>query len=800
MASATLDTWVGKSLKRKEDGRLIRGEGQYLSDMVVPRMLCMGIIRSPHAHAMIKSIDISRALAMPGVVTLVTGQDFKNWKTIISDASIPNLPGETKRPLYHPLPVEKVYHVGEPVAAVVTRSKYQLEDAMDLVDIDYEPIPAVIDAEEAMKPGAPLLYPEWGDNLIYHQRITGGDINKAFADADLVVKERFECHRCGAQPMETRSCIAIYDAAQGLTLWATTQRPHNIRDLLADYLEIPHDKVRVIQPRDMGSGYGTKAPFYREDIVACALAIKLRQPVKWVENRMESLMNVGQERDQIHYVEAALRKDGKILGIRDKMIANDGDGQVGIYGGFAMPHLGAMYFINGNDIPAVDIDLNCVVTNKASLTPVRSFGSYAGRFAIDRIIDIAGHKLGIDPLEMRRRNAIKNFPHTTPIGIYVDSGDFMTGLSKAAAAIHYESFREEQAAARKQGRYLGVGFGMGIELSGVPSEVLVELENTPGYGVATVKIDAQGKVQVAEGDSPHGQSHETTFAQAVASELGLTPDDVYITYGDTFSTPFATGTLGSRGASYTISAAVLAARALRPKICQVAAHLLKLPKEEASDANFSFENGQVIWKKEPSKRVSLRDVAHTAILAPTRLPLGSDINLEQTYHFEAAAPGMHSCNVHAIKVEVFPETGTYKILKYVAVDDCGVPINPMIVRGQIHGGIWMGLGNATSEEYVYDENGQQLSLTLLDYHMLSAADMPSDIEVIDNSVPSPHTPLGSKGKGEGVPGMVPATLANAIEDALSPFAITINKLPLRPEYIWRLIHSSGKTSTQSADR
>lgn len=789
MASTSADTWVGKSIKRKEDGRLIRGEGQYLSDMVVPRMLHMGVVRSVHAHALIKSIDTSHALEMPGVVTVVTGNDFKSWKTILTDASIPNLPGETKRPLYRPLPAEKVYHVGEPVVAVVARSKYQLEDAMELIDIDYEPLPVVIDAEDALKPDAPLLYPEWGDNLIYHQRITGGDADKAFAEADLIVKERFECHRCGAQPMETRSCLAIYDAAQGLTLWLTTQRPHNIRDLLADYMDIPHDKVRVIQPRDMGSGYGTKAPFYREDIVACALAMKLRRPIKWVETRMESLMNVGQERDQIHYVEAALRKDGKILGVRDKIIANDGDGQVGIYAGFAMPHLGAMYFVNGNDIAAVDIDLNCVVTNKASLTPVRAFGSYPGRFAIDRIIDIAGRQLGIDPLEMRRRNAIKKFPHRTPVGVYIDSGDFMGALDKAAAAVNYDTFREEQAKAREQGRYLGVGFGMGVELSGVPSEVLVELENTPGYGVATVRIDAQGKVQVAEGDSPHGQSHETTFAQAVASQLGLTPDDVYVNYGDTLSTPFSTGTLGSRGASYTISAAVLGARALRPKLCQIAAHLLKLPPETAADSNFSFENAQIVWNKDPSKHISLREVAHTAILAPTRLPPGMDINLECTYHFEAAASGMHSCNVHAIKVEVFPDTGAYKILKYVAVDDSGVPINPMVVRGQIHGGIWMGLGNATTEEYVYDEQGQQLSATLMDYHMLSAADMPSDIEIIEHNVPSPHTPLGSKGKGEGIPGMVPATLANAIEDALSPFGITINKLPLRPEYIWRLIHA-----------
>jgi carbon-monoxide dehydrogenase large subunit len=329
---------------------------------------------------------------------------------------------------------------------------------------------------------------------------------------------------------------------------------------------------------------------------------------------------------------------------------------------------------------------------------------------------------------------------------------------------------------------------MGVELSGVPSEVLVEMEHTPGYGVATVNIDAQGKVHVAEGDSPHGQSHETTFAQAVASELGLTPDDVYVTYGDTFSTPFSTGTLGSRGASYTVSAAVLAARALRPKICRIAAHLLKLPPEAGQPEQFQFAGGELIWMNDPAKRISLREIAHVTTLAPTKLPPGTDPGLEHTYHFEAAASGMHSCNVHALTVEVFPDTGKFTVLKYVAVDDSGLAINPMVVRGQIHGGVWMGLGNAISEEYVYDEAGQQLTVTLVDYHLLSAMDMPREFEVIHHDVASPHTPLGSKGKGEGVPGMVPAALANAIEDALTPFGVKITELPLKTEYIWRLLH------------
>jgi carbon-monoxide dehydrogenase large subunit len=407
--SESVDSWVGKSIKRKEDVRLIRGQGQYLSDMVVPRMLHLGFVHSIHAHARIKSIDTSQAARMPGVVAVITGQEFKDWSSVLTDVSIPNLPGQTKRPLYWPLPPDKVYHVGEPVVAVVARYKYLLEDAMELVDIDYEPLPVVIDSEEALRPGAPLLYPEWGDNVIYHQHIQGGDAQRGFAEADLVISERFVCHRTGAQPMETRGMLATYDEGEGLTLWLTTQRPHNIRDLLASYMQLPHDRVRVIQPRDVGSAFGSKAPFYREEIVASHLAMKLRQPVRWIENRMESLMNVGQERDQIHYVDVALRKDGTLLAVRDRIIANCGDGQIGIYAGFAMPHLGAMYLVNGNDVAAVDIDLTCVVTNEASLTPVRAFGSYPGRFALDRILDIAGRRLGIDPLEMRKRNA-SGFP------------------------------------------------------------------------------------------------------------------------------------------------------------------------------------------------------------------------------------------------------------------------------------------------------------------------------------------------------------------------------------------------------
>ena len=790
MGAEMINPWVGKSIKRKEDERLLKGQGQYMVDLIAPRMSHMGFIRSPHASATIKSIDVSKALALPGVDAVMTGEDFRGWKSVLSDNSIPNLPGDvTKRPIYWPLAMDDVKYAGDAVAAVVARDKYIVEDAMDLVEITYEPRAPVLDAEEALAEGAPLVFPEWGDNIIYHQTMKSGDVDGAFAAADLVVRERVPVHRTGGQPMEMRGCLAKYDAADGLVLWLTTQRPHIIRNLLAEYFDLPLDKVRVIQPKDMGGAFGTKAPFFREDIVASRLAIELGRPIKWIENREESLTNMGQERDQIHYMEVAFKRDGSILAMRDKIISNIGDARTAIYVGFAMPFVGSMYMTNGNEVPAAEVDLTCVVTNKACITPVRAFGSYAGLIAFDRVLNIAARKLELDQLEMRRKHCIKTFPYDTPLGVHVDSGDFVGSLDIAAKEIDYERFRERQIEGWDKDRYLGVGIGMGIELSGMRSEVLVRMEHMPGFGSATVRFDAHGKVQVSEGDSPHGQGHETTFAQAVAGELGLTPDDVYVTYGDTMSTPYSCGTLGSRGASYTISAAVMAARALWPKMSAIAAHLLELPDDATDRDDFIFLDGHAIWSTDQSKRVAIQEIAHVALQAPIHLPAGMEAGLDHTSYYEAPSTGMHSCSVHVCTVEVFPKTGRFKILKYVVIDDSGTPINPRLVRGQINGGVGMGIGNATMEEYIYDAQGRQLTSTLRDYSIPSALDLPY-VEVVHHNSPSPHTPLGSKGKGEGVPGTSSSCLINAIENALLPYGVDVTSLPLRPEKIWRLIQAA----------
>lgn len=779
----TTTPWVGQSVKRKEDHRLVIGNGQYVADIMLPRMLAIGFVRSPHAHARIRGIDTSAALRIPGVLEVRTGRDFEHLGPILSDLSVPSLPGETKRPLFGPLPVDEVKYAGDLVAVVIAKDRYVVEDAINAVVVDYEPLPAMLDPEAALLPGAPLVYPEWGDNVVYRQHFSGGDIDKAFAEADLVVSERFRGHRTGATPMEPRASLASYNPADGLTLWLTTQRSHIKRHLLAEYFKIPDSMIRVIAPKDVGGGFGVKAPLFREDFIACHLAMTLRRPVKWIENRQENLMNIGQERDQIHELAIALRKDGRILGVRDRMICDCGDARVPIYVSFSMPWLGAMYLTNGYDIPNLDIELSCVVTNKAGLTPSRSFGSFTCRFAIDRIVDIAARRLGLDPVDIRLTNAIKTFPHTTATGIHCDSGDFPGALAKARAAIDYDAFRATQRAARAEGRYLGIGFSLGIEFSGLASKILVPMERQPGFGVATVRFDANGSIQVAHGDQPQGQGHDTTLSQVVADELGVTPDDVYVISGDTQSAPFAAGTLASRMGGYTLSAALLAARGLRPKIIAIAAHLLSLPNVEG---DFWLRDGEVVWTKDETRRVAMARIAETALLAPTEMPAGMDGGLSNTAHFEADTTGMQSCNVHVVTVEVFPDTGKFNILRYVAVDDSGVPVNPMIVRGQVHGGVALGIANAVQEEFVYGADGGQLTQTLTDYLIASARDIPY-IEVLEHNVPSPHTPLGSKGKGEGPTGMVPGALGNALEDALTPFGVTVNTMPFTSERLWRLI-------------
>jgi carbon-monoxide dehydrogenase large subunit len=611
-------------------------------------------------------------------------------------------------------------------------------------------------------------------------------VQEAFDSADVVVRERFRCHRCGVTPMETRGALCLWDDADGLTAYVTTQRPHIDRLALSDILDIPAQKVRVIAPRDQGGGFGVKAPFYREPIIVAYMAQQLGRPVRWIESRQEHLMAVSQERDQIHDLEVAATKDGQLLALRDRGIGDCGDGCEGVYWGFLMPFLGAVELPNAYAWPIGDVKIKVACTNKSALSPARAFGEFPTRFAMERSIDMVARACNLEPAEVRRKNLVKSLPYTSITGEYFDSGDFAKVFDNLMARVDLAGFRKEQEEVRRQRRYLGIGFAVGVELSGVASELLVPMENQPGYGAATVRVDPRGKVQVFEGDAPGGQGHETTVAQVVAYAFGIHPNDVVVQTGDTGTTPFGSGTIGARAGSYFVSAAYLACTELKRKVAKVMAHDLELGEVDPDD--FEFKDGEIVSRRTPNARKTFREMVERIIMAPINLPPGVSGGLEQTSFFEADKP-MICFNADCCKVEVDASTGQWKILSWTTSEDVGRIINPQIVAGQMHGAIVQGISNACFEQFVYADNGQQLTADFENYKLATAADVP-DIEVTHAPTPCPHTPLGSRGIGEGRPSSVPGALSNAICDALAPFGIEITELPLRPDRIWHMIQNA----------
>ncbi len=788
--------WVGVDFKRKEDHRLTTGKGAFFGDLSEPGMLHLVFVRAERAHARIKSIDTSKAKALPGVVIVVTGADIKDQiRSMPQKVVVPALPA--RYPTHWPLAMEKVKFHGEAVAAVVARDKYTAEDAAELVTVEYgEDLPFVANAAMALAPGAPLVHEEWEDNQIFANTFTGGatpegqeenarKVDAIIKGAHAVVKETFRVHRCGMTPMEPRGALAKWDEGDGLLAYVTTQRPHIDRLALADILDIPTEKVRIISPRDQGGGFGVKAPFYREPILVCHLARQLGRPVKWQESRHEHLMVVSHERDQIHTVELAADKDGKFLALRTDGVCDCGDGCVGVYWGYIMSWLGGILFTNSYDLPDCDIRLRVAVTNKSALGPARSFGSYPTRFAIERAVDMMARKLGLDAGDVRRKNIIAELPHTTCTGAYYDSGDYLKVWDTLMEHLDVPSFRAKQKAALAEGKYIGLGFGTGVECSGMASEILVPMENQPGYGAASVRLDPRGKALVSFGDAAQGQGHETTISQVAAHEFGIHPNDIIVREGDTETTPFGSGTIGARTGSYVMSGVSTACRVLKDKMAVIMAHDLEL---EAEPEDFEFVDGEIIYAKDSNIRKGFGEMADRIIMAPINLPEGVEGGLEHTAFFEA--PTRMMCfSIHAAFVEVTPETGQFKINRFVTCEDLGTLINPQIVEGQVQGGVVQGLSNAMFEEVVYDENGQCLTADFENYKLANAADMPN-IEVTHSTTKCPHTPLGQRGLGEGIPGPVPGALSNAVCDALSPFGVEITELPLRPNMVWRLLQEA----------
>ena len=795
MSQRKNDDWMGTPLPRKEDRRLLTGKGKYVSDIVIPGALHAVFVRSEYAHAKILSIDTSEAEELAGVERIYTGDQIKHLiKSMPQPIVQPALPAHY--PTFWPLAVDKVTFHGEPVALVIARDKYVAEDAAELVFVDYEELEPVLDPEEALKPESAIIHEKDGTNEIFSMTFTGGDteasqaenaaeVEKIFQNAPIVVKDRFKTHRTGVTPMEPRAILCDWDDSDGLLAYITTQRPHIDRLALSDILDISAEKVQVIAPRDQGGGFGVKAPFYRENIIIAHAARDLKQPVRWVESRYESLMNVGQERDQINDMEIAADLEGNMLALRNFGLADNGVGTTGVYWGFVMPFLGAIELPNGYKWPKADIRLKVATTNKACLTPSRAFGHFPTRFAIERCIDMVAHKIGMEPSTFRRKNLVADLPYTSITNEYFDSGDFLKVWDTLMEKANLPDFRVQQKNALSEGKYIGIGFGCGVELSGVASELFVPMENQPGYGAATVRLDPRGKVQVFGGDAPGGQGHETTTAQVVASEFGISPEDVIITTGNTGSTPFGSGSVGARMGSYFISAVAEACRELKTKIAKFLAHDLQL---EASVEHFEFKNGEVVYLGDDSQRSSFMSIVERIIMFPINMPEGETGGLDATTFFEAAKP-MICFNADCCVVEVSLETGDFKILKWITAEDVGNVINPLIVNGQMHGAIVQGISNTVFEEFVYDEQGQQLTADFEHYKMANAADVPN-IDLNYATTPCPHTPLGTRGIGEGRPSSVPGALTNAVCDALKPFGIEITTLPLRPDAIWQKIQDA----------
>jgi carbon-monoxide dehydrogenase large subunit len=765
--------FVGQAMKRKEDPRLISGTSTYVDDVVLPGMLHMAIARSIHAHARIKRIDTSKAQKLAGVIAVVTGEEVAaHCGPIPCAASVPNMKNAQRQLLA----VGKVRFVGEPVAAVVAENKYIAKDAADLIEIDYEPLPAVVNVEKAMDPSSPRLYDEFSDNIGFNFGFETGNTDEAFKQADVIVKERLINQRVAPIPMEPRGVVATYQAPDNeLVVWNSTQTPHGLRTLLAVMLRVDENRVRVIAP-EVGGGFGAKIDIYAEDGLAGYLAGKTGRPVKWIESRRENIAATIHGRDHIEDVELALKKDGTILGMRVRSIADLG----AFYSLFTpmIPTLTGLLAPGCYKIPTFKFDQVGVLTNKMATDAYRGAGRPEATYLIERIIDVAAQKLSMDPAEIRRKNFPQpnEFPFQTSGGVFYDSADYERALDRALEVADYKGLRKKQAELRAQGKYMGIGLSAYVEICAMgPSTVL------PGGGweTGTVRIERTGKVTVLTGASPHGQGQETTFAQIVADEFGIEPDDVVTLHGDTARVSAGIGTFGSRGTAVGGTAVYLAVQTLKEKMQKIAAHLMETTAE-----NIEFGVRKLVAKNDPSKSLSFLEVVTTAYNA-VRLPPGMEPGMDATRFFEPSN-FTFPFGTHVCVVELDEETGEPKLTKYVAVDDCGNVINPLLVEGQVHGGLVQGIGQALHEEVVYDENGQLLTGSLMDYAVPRAHDFP-EFELDRTVTPSPVNPLGVKGVGEaGTIGSTPAVV-NAIVDALSPFGITNIDMPVRSEKVWKIL-------------
>ena len=802
---ATPKKWVGRSIRRTEDKRLLMGKGQFLDDMKLSGMYHAAVLRSPFPHAVIKSVDVSEALKIPGVRGVLTGED-------VARMSRP-FPQAVDEPLeYYCIAVDRARYVGEGVAVVVAEDRYLAEDALQAIRVDYDPLPAVVDVEKAIEESAPILHPKVGTNLINHRKLRYGDPDTAFAQADVIVGEKYFFPKYSSTPLETFAVIAEYEPVEDIfTVWSNFQGPFTMHPVSAAALKIPENRLRFIIPADIGGGFGIKSSMFPQMVMTALAAKKMGVPVKYIEDRMEHLMSSSSGTDRVTTIEVAARKDGSILGIRKKVMDN-----VGAY--LRSPEPACMYRATGNQlgpytIRNLDWDAYVVMTNKCPTGPNRGYGCQQLYFETERVVDLLAEKLGMDPSEVRRKNLIPKdqFPYSAATGGIYDAGDYLGCLEMALEKANYKKLRQEQERARKEGRLFGIGLATVVDPS-VTNIGYITVAYSPEFRssgkfnpksgsseTAVVKMDPLGQVSVIINTVPEGQGHETIAGQIVADELTISPDDVRVVSGlDTFTRfwSITTGTYSSRFASVGASAIAMAARRVKEKLLKIAADQL-----EADEEDLELVNGVIQVKGAPDRKLPIRRVAGLAHWNQGEHPEGMEpgIHASYTYNFPVSKAPDDKDRVDSSVtygfiadlacVEIDPQTGQVEIKKYITVHDCGRILNPMLVEGQIYGSFVHGLGGAFYEEMVYDDSGQYLTGSFIDYMCPTAVESPElDIGHIES--PSPFTVLGSKGCGESCTMSVPACLANAVADALKPLGATVHHLPLKPGDIWQLIQDA----------
>jgi carbon-monoxide dehydrogenase large subunit len=777
---------IGKRIKRVEDPRLLTGGALFVDDINLPDMLHAAFVRSDYAHARILSVDKSKAMEIPGVIGVFTAEDMGDaWEPgpplVSPPPTLEAVTFNSRRQV--PLVKDKVKHAGEIIAVVVAESRYIAEDAVEEVYVEYEPLPAVVDLEKCLEPDSPLVHDDLDTNLAAHLVQHKGDYEAAKKEAALVIKRKFHLDRGAAVAMENRGLVVDWDKKkQHLMVWDTTQSPIPIRNGMASRLGLRTHQVRVVAPF-VGGGFGPKIMmFYAEEMVMPWLTMKLNRPVKWIEDRRENFYATTQEREQIQEVEMALSPEGQILGIKQSIIHDTG--AFDPYG-LTIPLNTQSHSMGPYDVKNYSSEVTVVFTNKTICTPVRGAGRPQGIYIVERMLDIACRKLELDPLEVRRLNFIKpdQFPYDHEIidqaftNLVFDSGNYQQAYDKAVEMIDYEKFiKEEQPRLRAEGKSVGIGIVPFIETTGVGP-----------YEGARVAVEPSGKISAATGVGTQGQSHMTTFAQIIAEILTVEVEDVSLVSGDTAEIHWGTGTFASRGAVVAGNAVLAAAKDVRVKVLKLASSVLETPEEE-----LELEGGLVRVADIPDKSISLGELALLANPFRGAVEPGTEPGLESTKYF-GPAYGATAFGVHGMILEVDPETMMIKFHKYVTVEDCGTVLNPLVVEGQIHGGVSMGIGNAYYEKLHYDENAQLLNASLADYLIVGSTEMPPRIEVYHANTPAPNNELGAKGVGEAGVIPVPAAFAQALENALPDFDLEILETPLSPNRLYELLYKKEKS-------